>query len=140
MNGELLAILEQLERDKGIKKEVLIQAVESALLSAAKRILSEKKDIDIKVELDRETGEIRAFAGDKQIKSKDFGRIAAQTAKQVVIQKIREAEKDAVISYYSAKLGTIVTGLVLRHDGKNVIMVGNEISRLGAILSPGDGD
>jgi N utilization substance protein A len=62
--------------------------------------------------------------GDKKtdVTPAGFGRIAAQTAKQVILQKVREAEKDAVISYYSAKLGTIVTGLVLRHDGKNVIM------------------
>ncbi|MBM3251540.1 MAG: transcription termination/antitermination protein NusA, partial [Candidatus Omnitrophica bacterium] len=96
MSEELLAILEQIERDKGINKEVLIQAVESALVSAARKIWAADPEAEIKVELDRKTGQIKAFAGKKEIKSSEFGRIAAQTAKQVIIQKIREAEKEVV--------------------------------------------
>lgn len=123
MNGELLAILEQIERDKGIDKNVLLLAVESALVSAAKRVW---KDVDpeaeIKIEIDRETGKIRAFAGNKEIKSKDFGRIAAQTAKQVIIQKIREAEKDVIFGEFQGRVGQIVSGSVYRFDHGNIIV------------------
>ncbi|MFC1704694.1 transcription termination factor NusA, partial [Candidatus Omnitrophota bacterium] len=122
MNGELLAILEQLERDKGIKKEVLIQAVESALVSAAKKVWTGDEEAVITVELNRETGKISAFAGDQEIKSKDFGRIAAQTAKQVVIQKIREAEKEVIYGEFQGRVGEIVSGAVYRFEKGNIIV------------------
>lgn len=122
MNGELLAVLEQMEREKGIKKEVLIQAVESALVSAVRRIVDCKPDVEIKVTLDRETGKIRAFAGDEEVKSQDFGRIAASTAKQVIIQKIREAEKDVVFNEFNSKVGEIVSGTVYRFEKGNIIV------------------
>ena len=93
-NNELMGILEQLERDKGINKEILIEAVESAVASAAKKLLTVDKEEEVKVVLNRKTGKLSAFAGTQEIRSSEFGRIAAQTAKQVVIQKIREAEKD----------------------------------------------
>lgn len=122
MNGELLAVLEQMEREKGIKKEVLIQAVELALVSAVKRITDCKPDAEIKVTLDRETGKIRAFAGEEEVKSEDFGRIAASTAKQVIIQKIREAEKDVVFNEFNSKVGEIVSGTVYRFEKGNIIV------------------
>ena len=93
-NNELLSILEQLERDKGIDKEVLIEAVESAVASAARKVWTVDKEEEIEVTLDRVTGKIAAFASGEEIRSSEFGRIAAQTAKQVVFQKIREAEKE----------------------------------------------
>src|SRR3990167_6274010 len=102
MESELLVILEQLERDKGIDKEVLIQAVEAAVASAARKVCAIENEDEIKVTLDRKTGKLSAQVGNQEIKSKDFGRIAAQTAKQVVIQKIREAEKDVVFNEYQA--------------------------------------
>jgi N utilization substance protein A len=124
MNGELLTVIDNLEREKGIDKEVLIQAVEAALASASRKQLGHYSDLTFSV--NRETGQIRAFAaklvtqevsdpskeispdeakginsdlsvGDKcqvEIPPKSFGRIAAQTARQVVIQKIREAERE----------------------------------------------
>ena len=123
MNGELLAILEQIERDKGIDKEILIQAVETALVSAARKVWKDiGEEVEIKVELDRETGKIKTFAGRKEIKSNDFGRIAAQTAKQVIIQKIREAEKDVVFGEFQSKIGQIVSGGVYRFDRGNIIV------------------
>jgi len=122
MSGELLSILEQIERDKGIDKEVLIQAVESALVSAARKIWTVDPEVEIKVELDRETGQIKAFAGKKEIQSSEFGRIAAQTAKQVIIQKIREAEKEVVYGEYQNKVGELVTGSVYRFDRGNIIV------------------
>ncbi|MDP2939284.1 MAG: transcription termination factor NusA [Candidatus Omnitrophota bacterium] len=122
MNSELLAILEQIERDKGIKKEILIQAVESALGSAVRKICLVKPDEEIRVELDKTTGKIRAFVGKEEVKSKDFGRIAAQTAKQVIIQKIREAEKDVIYTEFQGRLGEIVSGGVYRFDKGNIIV------------------
>jgi N utilization substance protein A len=123
MNGELLAIIDQIERDKGVNKEVLIQAIESALVSAAKKVIHGDKDqVDIKVELDRSTGKMKVFEGDKEITSKDFGRIAAQTAKQVIIQKIREAEKEVIYGEFHGREGEIVSGGVYRFEKGNIIV------------------
>lgn len=122
MSQELLAILDQMEREKGIKKEVLIEAVESALVSAARRALNIKPEEELKVELDRNTGKIRAFRNKEEITSMDFGRIAASTARQVIIQKIREAEKDVVFNEFQGKVGEIVSGTVYRFDKGNIIV------------------
>lgn len=122
MNGELLAVLEHMEREKGIKKDILIEAVESALVSAVKKIIDVQPGVEVKVSLDRETGKIKAFAGDEEIKSEGFGRIAASTAKQVIIQKIREAEKDVVFNEFSNKAGEIVSGTVYRFEKGNIIV------------------
>jgi N utilization substance protein A len=122
MNGELLAVLEHMEQEKGIKKEILIEAVESALASAAKRIVDVKPGIEIKVTLERDTGKIKVYAGDEEIKSQNFGRIAASTAKQVIIQKIREAEKDVVFNEFNGKVGEIISGTVYRFEKGNVIV------------------
>ncbi len=96
MKGELLGILDHMEREKGIEREVLIQALESALLSAAKKTIKGKEG-ELSVKFDAETGDIKVFSGDTLIKSEEFGRIAAQTAKQVIIQKIREAERNVIL-------------------------------------------
>lgn len=122
MNQELLAIIEQIEREKGIKKEVMIQAIESALLSAAKKVIDAKPDEELKIELDPESGRIRAFRNKEEIKSIDFGRIAASTARQVIIQKMREAEKDVVFAEFQGKVGEIVSGTVYRFDKGNIIV------------------
>lgn len=122
MSQELLAILDQMEREKGIKKEVLIEAVESALVSAARRALNIKPEEELKIELDRNTGKIRAFRNKEEVVSIDFGRIAASTARQVIIQKIREAEKDVMFNEFQGKVGEIVSGTVYRFDKGNIIV------------------
>ncbi len=122
MDSELLMILEQLERDKGINKDVLIKAVESAVASAVKKIWTIDKADEIEVVLDRQTGKISAYADGSEIKSKDFGRIAAQTAKQVVIQKIREAEKDVIFSEFHQRIGQIVNGGVYRFERGAIVV------------------
>jgi len=121
-SNELLGILEQLERDKGIKKEILIEAVEAAVSSAAKKLWTVDKDEEIRTVLDIKTGKITSYAGDEEIRSSEFGRIAAQTAKQVVIQKIREAEKDVVFADYSERIGDIVSGAVYRFERGSIIV------------------
>ncbi len=122
MNGELLSVLEHIEREKGISKEILIDAVESALVSAARKVINQDTEDDINVKMDTETGAIKVFVGEKEIKSAEFGRIAAQTAKQVIIQKIREAERDVIFTEFHARKGTIVTGGVHRFDKGNIIV------------------
>ena len=121
-SNELLGILEQLERDKGIKKEILIEAVEAAVTSAAKKLWTVDKEEEIRTVLDIKTGKITSYAGNEEIRSSEFGRIAAQTAKQVVIQKIREAEKDVIYSEYSERIGEIVSGSVYRFEKGSIIV------------------
>ncbi|MFH1577476.1 MAG: transcription termination factor NusA [Candidatus Omnitrophota bacterium] len=122
MSEEILAILEQIERERGIKKELLIQAVESALLSAARKVMNLKPEQELKVEIDVSTGKIKAICDGRPVTSIDFGRIAAQTAKQVIIQKIREAEKDVVFNEFQGKVGSIVSGTVYRFEKGNIII------------------
>ena len=122
MSSELLAILEHLEREKGVDKEILLSAVETAMVSAVKKAIGAKDTQNIKVEIDRETGKIRAYSENKEIKSVDFGRIAAQTARQVMIQKIREAEKDVIYQEFISKVGTIVSGAVYRFEKGNIVV------------------
>jgi transcription termination/antitermination protein NusA len=122
MSRELVAIIEQIEREKGIKKEVLIEAVESALLSAVKRVIDVKPNENLRVTLDAVTGEIKAFKNEEEITSVDFGRIAASAARQVIIQKIREAEKDVVFGEFQGKVGEIVSGTVYRFEKGNIIV------------------
>ena len=122
MSHELLAIIEQIEREKGIKKEIMLEAVESAMLSAAKRVIDLKPDEELKVEIDRATGEIRAYRNNEKVTSIDFGRIAASTARQVIIQKMREAEKDVVFTEFQSRVGEIVSGTVYRFEKGNVVV------------------
>ncbi|MBF0385418.1 MAG: transcription termination/antitermination protein NusA [Candidatus Omnitrophica bacterium] len=121
-SSELLTILEQLERDKGINKDVLIKAVEAAVASAAKKLLTVGKDDEVRVVLDPKSGQLKAFAGTEEIRGSEFGRIAAQTAKQVVVQKIREAEKDVVFEEFNARMGQIISGGVYRFEKGNIII------------------
>jgi len=131
MNGELLAVLDHIEREKGIKKEILISAVETALISAARKMLGYQATDDITVKLDPATGEIKVMQGKKQLKSDEFGRIAAQTAKQIIIQKIREAERDVIFNEYTAKVGTVISGSVHRFEKGDIVV---DLGRTEAIL------
>lgn len=130
MNQELLAILDSIERDKGIKKEILVRAIESALLSAARKNLGKYVE-DIKVEFDSATGDFKVFSAEGKEVSGDFGRISAQTAKQVIIQKIREAERDVLFEEYKKKVNDICSGSVHRFD-KGMIIV--DLGKVEGIL------
>ena len=122
MSRELIAIIEQIEREKGIKKSVLISAVESALLSAVRRDVDVKPNEELEVKLDPENGEMHVFRNKEEITLENFGRIAASAARQVIIQKIREAEKDVVFGEFQGKVGEIVSGTVYRFDKGNIIV------------------
>ncbi len=121
MNEEFLTILENIEREKGIQKEILFEAVESALVSAARKVIGKKTE-DITVKIDRASGQIKVFSGKKEIESSEFGRIAAQTAKQVIIQKIREAERDVIYEEFYEKIGSIINGSVHRFERGDIII------------------
>ncbi|MCU0651637.1 MAG: transcription termination factor NusA [Candidatus Omnitrophica bacterium] len=122
MSQELIAILEQLEREKGIKKEVLIEAVETALLTAARKAVDIKPEEELEVKIDPTDGKIRAFRNKQEITNIDFGRIAASTARQVIVQKIREAEKEIIFTDFQSKVGEIVSGTVYRFEKGNIIV------------------
>jgi N utilization substance protein A len=130
MNEELLTILDQMEREKGIDKELLFKAIESALASAAKKIV-QNKEAEVTAVIDRSTGQITIMSEGKPVKSAEFGRIAAQTAKQVIIQKIREAERDIVLEDYTKRIGTIVNGSVHRFEKGDIVL---DLGKTEAIL------
>ncbi len=121
MSTELLAVIENLEREKGISRQVLIESVEAALVSAARKVVHDK-DKEIEVKIDLETGRIRILSEGKEIVSNEFGRIAAQTAKQVIFQKIREAERDVIFNEFQQKSQSIVSGTVYRFE-KGALLV-----------------
>ena len=121
MNLELLNVLENLEREKGISRQVLIESVEAALVSAAKKVLHDK-DKDVQVKIDVATGKINIYSDGKEIVSNEFGRIAAQTAKQVIFQKIREAERDVVFGEFHEKLDSIASGTVYRFEKGSLLV------------------
>ncbi|MGH7198375.1 MAG: transcription termination factor NusA [Candidatus Omnitrophota bacterium] len=130
MSTELLAVLENIEREKGISRQVLIESLEAALVSAARKVIHDK-DKEILVKIDVESGKIRILSDGKEIVSNEFGRIAAQTAKQVIFQKIREAERDVIFNEYHEKGGTIISGTVYRFE-KGALLV--DLGRTEAIL------
>lgn len=131
MNGELLSILEAIERDKGIDREILIQAIEAAVAAAAKKSEGLSEEHEAAATLDRKTGRMTVVVEGRQIDSAHLTRIAAQTAKQVIIQKIREAEREVIFSEFQSRVGDIVTGTVHRFERGDIIV---ELGRAEAIL------
>lgn len=149
---EIKRVVDQISRDKGIEREVLIKALEEALKSAAKKKFGSK--VDIEVQYNEEIGEIEVFqfkevvekvtepdlqisieegrkldpecvVGDSlgtKMDTSTFGRIAAQSAKQVIIQKMKDAENDAIYSSYIDRKGEIINGIVQRIDRGNIIV------------------
>ena len=121
MNQELLRIVENIARDKNIDKESIFVDLEEAMISAARKHFGEP-DCEIEVTIDRGTGEITAFKDDVQIDIKQLGRIPAQTAKQVMIQKIRADERDSIYSEFVQRKGEIISGTVVRYDSGMLIV------------------
>ena len=139
MNLEWLEALRQIEREKGIDSETIIQALEDALLSAYKKNYTTEEEA--RVEVNRETGTIHVFAqvegeeggeaGEVEVTPSNFGRIAAQTAKQVILQRIREAERDLMFEEYREKAGDIVTGIVQQSDSRYTLV---DLGKVEALL------
>jgi len=121
MNQELLRIVENIARDKNIDKESIFVDLEEAMVSAARKHFSEPES-DIVVNIDRGTGEITAFKDDVQIDIKQLGRIPAQTAKQVIIQKIRADERSSIYAEFVQRKGEIISGTVVRYESGALIV------------------
>jgi transcription termination/antitermination protein NusA len=152
MNSEILAVLDFFERDKGVKREVLLEAINNALLAAARKAVGAAREL--RVEIDPRSGEIKALARlivvdkvvnkhdeillshaqkikpdaqigeeiDVSVTPRDFGRIAAQTAKQAIMQRIRQAEKEMIYDEFKDRAGEIVSGSVRRFERSDVIV------------------
>jgi N utilization substance protein A len=116
---EILRLVGSLHRNKEIDEEIIFQAIESALQSAARKHFG--TDEDIGVQINRQTGEVTALKGTERVEPEMLGRIAAQAAKQIIIQKIREAESETIYNEYIERVGTLVTGSVQRFEGGSII-------------------
>ncbi|HMO83994.1 MAG TPA: transcription termination factor NusA [Lacipirellulaceae bacterium] len=114
--NEILRIVDAIHRDKNIDKEIVFEGVEAALVSALKKHYGE--EADIVVAIDRQSGAVSATHNGESLPSEEVvGRIGAQTAKQVMIQKIREAERDALYDEYTEQVGEMVSGVIHRYEG-----------------------
>ncbi len=144
---EFAAAIAQIAKERKIEPEAVLKSIEDAIAAAYRREMNiiverdeEGNEIGARIvgRVDANTGESRVFeievsGEEKDVTPPGFGRIAAQTAKQVILQKIREAEKDSVISDYTSRIGEIVSGMVLRMDGKFVIV---DIGRGQGVMPP----
>ncbi len=135
---ELIEALYQLEREKGIQADTLIEALEVALLSAYHKNYGTAHNA--RVEMDRESGAIRVYSietdennevVEREITPDNFGRIAAQTAKQVILQRIKEAERDMMFEEYHEKVGDVVTGIVQQSDQRYTLV---DLGKVEALL------
>lgn len=136
VRSEFSLALNQVATERGIDPAVVIDTIKAAILAAYRKDygggVTEATDLEqYVVELNADTGEAKIFKDAKDITPPGFGRIAAQTAKQVILQRIREAEKQAVLTDFQTKIGSIVPGMVLRFDGPNIIV---DIGRAQAIM------
>jgi N utilization substance protein A len=114
--SEILRIVDAIHRDKNIDKEIVFQGIEAALVSAAKKQYGEEEEIVVSI--DRKDGSISGSHNGKSLDPEEtVGRIGAQTAKQVMIQKIREAERDALHDEYTDLIGQMINGVVQRYEG-----------------------
>jgi len=121
MSQELLRIVDNIARDKNIDRESIFADLEEAMISAARKHFGDPEG-DIVVSIDRETGKIAAYKDDEEIDIRQLGRIPAQTAKQVMIQKIRADERDSIYSEFVQRRGEIISGTVVRYEGGTVIV------------------
>lgn len=144
VRSDFALAVNQVCTERGLDPAVVLETIRQAILMAFKkdRFLSAGETVEVtnfEAELDGLSGEARVFVKNEDgSKGKDvtppgFGRIAAQTAKQVIIQRIREAEKKAVIDDFSQKIGTVSAGLILRSDGPNFIV---DIGKAEAVMPP----
>ncbi|MGD9632967.1 MAG: transcription termination factor NusA [Pirellulales bacterium] len=132
--NEVLRIVDAIHRDKNIDKEIVFEGIEAALVSAAKKHYGEEANIEVKI--NREDGSISASLEGQPLDSEEtVGRIGAQTAKQVMIQKIREAERDALFDEYSELQGQMVSGIIQRYEGGAATVTLNNVE---AILPRGE--
>lgn len=131
--SELLRLVDSLHREKNIDSELVFSAIESALQTAIRRQRGE--EAEIVVSIDRSSGNIAAACDGEELDQAEIGRIGAQTAKQVIIQKIKEAERDSLLDEFHDQVGQLVTGTVQRSErGVTTVQLGN----MEAILPRGE--
>ncbi|HCE40078.1 transcription termination factor NusA [Alloalcanivorax profundimaris] len=155
MNKEILLVAETVSNEKGVSRDVIFEAIESALAAATKKRFKEE-DVEIRVQIDRVSGDYRTFRvwhvvpdedlfefgrqltldeaheqdeslqiGDtyeEEVESEAFGRIAAQTAKQVIVQKVREAERRQIIEEYRDRIGELISGVVKKASRDSIVL------------------
>lgn len=121
MSQDLVRIVDNISRDKNVDRESIFVDLEEAMVSAVKKHFGEP-DSDISVHIDRETGDVQAVKDGEQIDIKKLGRIPAQTAKQVMIQKIRADERDSIFSEFVQRRGEIISGTVVRYEGGTLVV------------------
>jgi transcription termination/antitermination protein NusA len=122
IRSEFSLALNQVATERGIDPNVVIDTIKAAILAAYRKDYGTKDIEELDVQINPDSGEAKVLKDGIDVTPPGFGRIAAQTAKQVILQRIREAEKKAIISDYSTRVGSIVNGMVLRFDGPNVIV------------------
>ncbi|MGA2324351.1 MAG: transcription termination factor NusA [Sedimentisphaerales bacterium] len=121
MNQELLRIIENVARDKNIDKESIFTDLEESMVSAIRKHFGTPES-EITVQIDRATGQVAAFMDKQPIDMKQLGRIPAQTAKQVMIQRIKADERDSIYSEFAQRKGDIVNGAVIRYEGGSLVV------------------
>lgn len=138
---EFKSALNQVATERGISVESVLESIRQALVSAYKKDYQEQtgkelaEETVITSQLDPDTGEAKIFMTDKDVTPAGFGRIAAQTAKQVILQKIRETEKDVILKEYREKIGTIVSGLIFRAEGSVLVF---DLGKAHGIMPPSE--
>ncbi|PIR79985.1 MAG: transcription termination factor NusA [Candidatus Levybacteria bacterium CG10_big_fil_rev_8_21_14_0_10_35_13] len=133
--SEFALALNQVSNERGLDPEVVLETVRNAILAAYRKDHPEAELEEFTALLDANSGEAKIFHKKKDVTPPGFGRIAAQTAKQVILQKIREKEKEAIMSDFKLKIGTILNGMVLRFAGPNIIV---DIGKTEAIMPPNE--
>jgi len=121
MNQDLLRIVDSIARDKNIERESIFVDLEEAMVSAARKHFGDPES-NVVVNIDRSTGKVTAFKDDVQIDIRRLGRIPAQTAKQVMIQKIRADERDSIYAEFIQRKGEITSGTVVRYESGTLII------------------
>lgn len=141
MNKELIEALRQIEREKKIEAATILEAIETALAAVYKKSYGEDHEVEVKI--DPESGDLSVFAleldeegnvterTELEVGSGDFGRLAAQTTKQVILQRIREVEREMMFEEYAGREGDIVTGIVQQSDSRYTLV---NLGRVEALL------
>src|SRR3989344_203969 len=135
--SEFALALNQIASERGVDPSVVLATMKDAILAAYRKDnpIPEEEVESYAAELNENTGETKVLHDGRDVTPPGFGRIAAQTAKQVLLQKIREKEKDAVIAEYTKRIGTVVNGMILRFIGPNIIV---DIGKAEAMVEPLD--
>jgi N utilization substance protein A len=131
VRSEFSLALNQVATERGLDPKIVLETIQAAILAAYRKDYGTDEVDTLTATVDPDTGEAKIVKEGKDVTPPGFGRIAAQTAKQVILQRIREEEKQAVLTDYQTKIGLIVPGMVLRFDGPNIIV---DIGRTQAVM------